>query len=455
MTARPPIPRALVARRIAGVLLGGGWDEEQLAARLKDWLGSKRARAPQRLAGELIAAWQAPYPPSPAVLTRLVEESPNFAVILSGLRRRRAVLPSPDLSPPIWQPTPTLAGLGLEPLATPLDLAQWLGLSLTELDWFSDPQNRLARPAALGRRHYEARWVPKRAGGHRLIEAPLPRLKAIQRRVLHEILEVVPPHPAARGFRRGEDVRRHAALHVGEETVITADFAAFYPSVPHARVHRIFRSLGYPWAVARLLAGLTTTRSPSDVLAAPQGAALPWQERRQLAEPHLPQGAPTSPALANLACFALDRRLQALIHRMGGQYSRYADDLAFSGPRRIFPNDARGFLDILEGIVSDEGFRLNRQKTRVMRAGTCQRVTGMVVNAHINTARREFETLKAILTNCQRSGPASQNRSGHPAFRQHLEGRVSWHASVNPARGRRLYRLLDAIDWDGSAGEDR
>ncbi|MEM6438754.1 MAG: reverse transcriptase family protein [Pseudomonadota bacterium] len=455
MTARPPIRRALAARRIAGVLLGGAWDEEQLATRLKDWLGSRRARAPQRLASEMIVAWQTPYPPSPNHLARLIADSPNFAVILNGLRRRHAPLPAADLSPPVWQPAPALAGMGLEPLATPLELAHWLGLSLSELDWISDPQNRLAQPAALGRRHYEARWVPKRAGGHRLIEAPLPRLKAIQRRILHEVLEAVPPHPAARGFRRGEDVRRHAALHAGEETVITADLAAFYPSVPSARVHGIFRSLGYPWAVARLLTALTTTRSPSDVLAAPQASALPWPTRRQLAEPHLPQGAPTSPALANLASFALDRRLQALVDGTGGQYSRYADDLAFSGPRSAFPNAGQGFLEVLAEIVSDEGFHLNRSKTRVMHAGKCQRVTGMVVNAHINTARAEFERLKAILTNCRRSGPASQNRSGHPAFRQHLEGRVSWHASVNPARGRRLYRLLDAIDWEGSAAEDR
>ena len=164
---------------------------------------------------------------------------------------------------------------------------------------------------------------------------------------------------------------------------------------------------------------------------------------------HLPQGAPTSPALANLLAWTLDRRLHGLARVMEANYTRYADDLAFSGGGE-FANGIDRFGKVVATIVHEEGFSLNAAKTRVMPRSGAQRVTGIVVNEHCNVGRAEFDTLKAVLHNCVRTNPASQNRAMVADFRAHLGGRVSWVEQINPPRGAKLRRLYDRIDWTPS-----
>ena len=98
-------------------------------------------------------------------------------------------------------------------------------------------------------------------------------------------------------------------------------------------------------------------------------------------------------------------------------------------------------------ICADEGFAVNRAKTRIMRQGDRQRVTGLTVNDHINVPRREYDRLKATLHNCARHGPANQNRDNHPDFRAHLDGRITWVENVNPPRGLKLRLLFMAVEW--------
>jgi hypothetical protein len=169
-----------------------------------------------------------------------------------------------------------------------------------------------------------------------------------------------------------------------------------------------------------------------------------WQ---RFATRHLPQGAPTSPALANLAGFRLDRRLSKLAAHVAADYTRYADDLTFSGGEEL-SRSANRLATLVAVIVLDEGFTLNHRKTRVLRRSERQQVAGVVVNSHPNVPRADFDRLKAILTNCLREGPASQNRAGVPDFRAHLCGKVASVAAVSPARGRKLKALLDRIDWN-------
>jgi hypothetical protein len=161
-----------------------------------------------------------------------------------------------------------------------------------------------------------------------------------------------------------------------------------------------------------------------------------------------PQGAPTSPALANLAAFRLDRRLAGLAAKLGAVYTRYADDLVLSGPHGLGPSAARLAATAAE-IAHEEGFRLNHAKTRAM--GRCgrQQVCGIVVNEHTNAPRREYDELKAILHNAARRGPEGENRAGHPDFRAHLLGRIAWVEQLNPGRGRKLRERFARIDWGG------
>ncbi|MGI8869026.1 MAG: reverse transcriptase family protein [Mycobacteriales bacterium] len=327
---------------------------------------------------------------------------------------------------------------------TPDDLAAALEVEAGTLAWLADGQGRLRRHGTDHTLHHYRRWARTGArGAIRVIEAPKPRLRAAQRLVLREVVAAVPAHDAAHGFRSGRGVASFAAPHVGRPVVVHLDLVAFFAHVTAPRVAGIFRMIGYDAPVARLLAGLTTTATPyamaRHLLPGPDRAGI----RAALAVPHLPQGAPTSPALANLAAYDLDARLAGLAAKLGIGYSRYADDLAFSGPAYIGELVPR----IVAGIVAAEGFRLNVRKMHVARRSGAQRLTGLVVNDRLNTPRTEYDVLRATLHRCALHGPAAENRAGVEDFRAHLLGRISWIASINGARGAKLHALVARIDW--------
>lgn len=394
---------------------------------------------------------------------------------LSAFLRPRLAALATRLEPPGIPPLrrrlaaePTMASLrrwAVRELTTTGELARWLGLTAGELDWFADRRGTAARSTRPKLVHYREVWIAKRgsgaaAAGERLLEIPRPRLRVIQRAILDDILSAIAPHEAALGFRRGSSAIEHASLHTGQRVLIRLDLEDFFAATPAGRVFGIFRAAGYPEEVARTLTAITTRRaSPCAQRRARDrhaelsgdGAALLrqsecWRAARRLATAHLPQGSPSSPALANLAAFRLDVRLGALAARIGARYSRYADDLAFSGDERL-TRSAERLVARIAAIVIEEGYRPRFRKTRIERAGARQTLVGLTVNAAPAVPRAERERLRAILTNCVRHGPSSQNRDGHTDFRAHLEGRVAWIARVNPAHARRLVPLLAAIEW--------
>ena len=162
---------------------------------------------------------------------------------------------------------------------------------------------------------------------------------------------------------------------------------------------------------------------------------MPWQDQRPYCTPHLPQGSPASPALANLAAYRFDARLAALAAAAGAAYTRYADDLVFSGDDS-FARCINRFKVRVAAIAIEEGFAIQHHKTRVMRQGMSQRATGIVINQKINMPRSEYDRLKAILCNCIKHGPTGQNREKVGDFRAHLSGRVAHAARLSPARGK-------------------
>jgi RNA-directed DNA polymerase len=172
-----------------------------------------------------------------------------------------------------------------------------------------------------------------------------------------------------------------------------------------------------------------------------------WHARVLYCRPHLPQGAPTSPALANLCTYRADCRLSGLARSVGAQYTRYADDLAFSGDRG-FERGIERFSTHVAAILIEEGFHVHHRKTRVMRQGVRQHLAGVVVNRHLNIMGNDFDRLKATLTNCIRLGPEGQNRDTHANFRSHLEGRINFVEMINPIKGNRLRRIFEQIEWN-------
>lgn len=204
--------------------------------------------------------------------------------------------------------------------------------------------------------------------------------------------EPIPPHDAAHGFRAGGSVVTFAQQHIGRAVVVRVDLQAFFTSVFAARVIGMLRTAGYPDEVSRTLAALCTHRTPPDVLAA--APAPDPLDLARLRTPHLPQGAPTSGALANLAAYRLDVRVTGLAAKVGATCSRYADDRVLSGDREL-ARAATTLIARLAAIASEEGFSLNFRKTRVMTAGARQRITGIVVNEKLSAPRAELDQLRA------------------------------------------------------------
>ncbi|AKF10381.1 reverse transcriptase family protein [Sandaracinus amylolyticus] len=322
------------------------------------------------------------------------------------------------------------------------DLARWLDVEIGELDWLADRRAMLVRARVGPLHHYVRTWVPKPSGGARLIEAPKARLAAIQRRVLREVLERVPMHDVAHGFRRGRSVATFVAPHVGRAVVVRVDLEDFFASVTRGRVIGIFRSAGYPEEIARTLAALCTTRTPASEMRGIEHAV-----RARLRVPHLPQGAPTSPALASLAAFRLDARIEGLARAVGARCTRYADDVALSFERDRSHGAIDRVIARIAEIAREEGFGVASHKTRVMRRGARQSLAGVVVNERPAVAREEYERLRAILHRAATRGPSPDELGAHRDLRAHLAGRIAWIAQWSERRGAKLAAMLARIDW--------
>ena len=333
-------------------------------------------------------------------------------------------------------------------------LAAWLGISPSELEWFADLK-RLGAKLGPDRidddpiSHYHYRILTKVGGNIRLIEAPKRKLKELQRKILSEILDKIPVHFAVHGFLKGHSIKTFAAGHVGRRVVLRMDLKDFFPSLSGARVQAFFRTAGYPESVSKFLGGICTNSVPRSLWSAVRSEidSPTFADVRALYfSPHLPQGAPTSPALANLLSYRVDCRLSGLAKSAGAVFTRYADDLALSGDD-AFERCVESFAIQAAAILLEEGFTVQHRKTRIMRQGVRQSLAGMVINERMNIVRGEFDRLKAILTNCARHGPESQNREGHAYFRLHLEGRVGFVGMVNSAKGKRMRKIFEQIRW--------
>ena len=353
---------------------------------------------------------------------------------------RNSFVAAPAKTQSVFWPVPAY---NLPTIDTTSDLCELLEIHPQRLDaWSRRWRQRSDLATERSERHsaYFTYWQPKKRGGARLIEIPKPDLKQAQRRLLTRVIERVDPHEAATGFRRGYSILDHAALHAGQQVVLKCDLQDFFVTIRASRIHAIFRHMGYAESVAQALTAIVTSRASARRASEGRQYGVEFNAAKRYQSDHLPQGAPTSPALANLAAFKLDLRLASLAEGAGASYSRYADDLTFSGARGSGISNERFYLRVC-AIALEEGFCINTRKTRYMTQSQRQHITGLVVNERPNVSRDEFDRLKATLTNAARRGLASQNIEQRGDFRSHLLGRIAFVAQVNPSRGKKLRRL--------------
>jgi transposase-like protein len=238
------------------------------------------------------------------------------------------------------------------------ELARRLGVSEAEL-----------RSVRVGYRRFQ---IPKRTGGHRTIYEPTEELKRVQRLLLRKLLKRLSAHACAHGFERGRSTVTGAVPHARKAVVVRMDVRDFFGSIKSQRVRDYFARVGWDSEAAQLLTRLCTH----------EGA--------------LPQGAPTSPRLSNLVNFKLDARLSALARKCGADYTRYADDMAFSfaegGHEQLQP-----FIRTAKKILREEGYELHtRKKLQIRRRHHRQTVTGLVVNDRAALPRATRRWLRAV-----------------------------------------------------------
>lgn len=324
-----------------------------------------------------------------------------------------------------------LARYGLPVWRGEEDLAEALGVSVATLRFFS--QHRLADRFF----HYVQFEVPKRAGGVRTIMAPRRQLKSLQRIVLRTLVDQLPVSEHAHGFRRGRSIASGASSHVGKRVVVTMDLQDFFPTVTFVRVRGYFIAMGYGYVVAATLAALLTEAPRQVVEVNGERYYVPVGER------HCVPGAPTSPGICNAIVHRMDRRLSGLASHLGFDYSRYADDLTFSGNDR---KRVGRILGATQRIVESEGFALRSDKTRVAHAGSRQRVTGVTVNETLGLSRVERRRLRAMIHQHRQAIVDGVGDEAEASRRRLVEGKLAYLAMLNPEQAERLRGSLSETE---------
>ena len=272
------------------------------------------------------------------------------------------------------------------------DLARLLGMNKDRLTQLAGEAEKLYERFPLKTRRRRPRWI----------EAPKPFLKLVQRRLLDRLLYEVPPHSAAHGFYPELSIVTNAQTHVRSAWVISFDLKDFFPTTD---VEKVGQVLSKYYALA--------------------GKALDTILRLTCRGGSLPQGAPTSPHLANLAFFDGDEWLANLAKKNKLSYTRYADDMTFSG--NGLPD---GFEDLVEQIVRRTGYRLAGEKTKRMGRHQCQKVTGLVVNEGVRLPRNQRRRLRAIRRDIETKGIESAlARGGFDSFCE-LNGHLAFERMV-------------------------
>jgi hypothetical protein len=316
---------------------------------------------------------------------------------------------------------------GLPVWKTEEDLAAALSLKVGQFRHFCQHRQRETTP------HYVTFAIQKRSGGERLIHAPKRRLKEVLRKLDRLLVCKLPRSERAHGFVRGRSIASNAAAHVGKGVVIRFDIKDCFPSIHYGRVRGLLIALGYGYPVAAALSVLMTEAPRQPVAAEGKLYHVPTGPRVCV------QGAPTSPGLCNAILLRLDRRLAGLARKHGFAYTRYADDLAFSG------NDTSKIAKLLKlvpTIVAAEGFSINAEKTRIMRCGQRQSITGVVVNKAMGLSRQERRKLRAALHR-QKTQAVTEASVGE---RLRLMGKLAYLAMLNKAQAA-------ALGWRKSSGQ--
>lgn len=277
---------------------------------------------------------------------------------------------------------------------------------------------------------YKDYQIRKKTGGFREISAPIPTLKWCQHWIQHNILEHIVDRlsSSVHGFVQNRSIQTNALPHVNSEWIINIDLKDYFDSISQKKVLDFFLQLGYEDSVSEFLSNVCTRFSH-----------VTYQRA-------LPQGAPTSPLLANFLTINLDKDLERLAEELDMRYTRYADDITFSGVQKTCPVTPRD----IENIIYEHGFRPNKSKTRIRYKGSRMMVTGLTVGNGVHVPKEYRKQVLRELHFAKKYGPENhcrkvRNEKGY--FREWLLGRIMFVRSIDKEAGTRMLEIFNDINW--------
>lgn len=318
-----------------------------------------------------------------------------------------------------------------------------------ELGLPSDQLYELLKPHSLNYNYFQIK--KKLSDSKREIMAPKDKIKFVQRWINYNILQKAHYSSNVTGFLPKTSTLKNAKAHEGAKFVLKVDLLKFFDCIDQKRIYGIFRSFGYVKNLAYDLASLCTSRHRKSYW-----DGIPDEERKLMLKnidsksKVLPQGAPTSPLLANLVARRLDMRINKLSVKMGFCYTRYADDLCLSC------NDINNLPDInfLKKIIEDEGFFINSKKVHLCIAGKKQYVTGLSITNVVSVSKNKRREIFKHLHFLRKFGPEVHLKHLHSKgeyrtnFRDWLQGHISYNYGINPKVGQKMFDLFNLINWE-------
>ncbi len=299
------------------------------------------------------------------------------------------------------------------------------------------------------RRDFYKRYkLKKKRGGYRVIQTPENELKYLQRWILNNILEKIPSHKSCKGFDKNSSIKKNAECHLNVECILKIDLLRFFDSINERRIYGIFKSLGYKENLCVSFAKICSIEQDENFY-----KAFKSNEQKLKSyliaknEGILPQGSPSSPKLANLVLRRLDHRLSKLCSNKNVNYSRYADDLTFSGNEK----DLKNLKKVIYKIINSENLFVNFGKTRFLKRGSSYFVTGLSVhNDEVKVIKRTKKEIEHHLFHCLKNGVTGhmikakiKNRN----FKDWLYGNICFVFSIEPQKGQEYFDKFNKIDW--------
>lgn len=295
--------------------------------------------------------------------------------------------------------------------------------------------------------------LKKRRGGYREIMSPSKDLKFIQKWILVNILEKHPLRNSCTAFRKGVSIKDNAKPHEHSDKILKLDLLNFFDTITEKRVFTVFADMGYKKNLAVSLAKITTMQHRQEYWKSmPRANLIEIGYEVMNAPSVLPQGAPTSPYLANILASSMDYRFEKLSENLGFKYTRYADDITFSvrGSQKL-PS-----LKLIKQIIKEEKFVVNEKKIFYLKKGGKQYVTGLTTTNGVNISKKYRQEIDSHIYYSRKYGVKdhltriagdNQKPQGILSFHDWLYGHICFVSSVNKEAGAKLLEKFSKIDW--------